>query len=280
MKNVNTNLPANSIKDPLTGDPESPRHCTATFQTDASTENHPTRANSVRAVTVSNRLHRWDLSPREAIALQAELAPLIQQTDGLPGGMRGVRTVGGIDIAFADGGETTRSSAVLLSWPGMDMLDEATITEPTRFPYVPGLLSFREVPAALAALDALGHRPDVLLCDGQGIAHPRRFGIACHLGLLAGLPTIGVAKSRLVGAHVEPGTQKGARAALFDKNPETGRRERIGTVLRTRDGVKPVYVSIGHRVSLSTATRVVLKCATRFRLPEPTRLADKLSKRR
>jgi deoxyribonuclease V len=138
------------------------------------------------------------------------------------------------------------------------------------FPYVPGLLSFREIPVVLDALGKLRHPPDLLLCDGQGYAHPRRFGLACHLGVLTGIPAIGVAKSRLIGEYAEPGSNKGDWSPLMDGG------EVIGAVLRTRDNVNPVYVSVGHRIELDAAQRIVLACATRYRLPEPTRLADRL----
>jgi deoxyribonuclease V len=141
---------------------------------------------------------------------------------------------------------------------------------PVRFPYVPGLLSFREAPALLAAIRRLKAEPDAFLFDGQGLAHPRRFGLACHVGLLIDRPSVGCAKSRLIGRHAEPDTHRGATAPLTDGE------QRIGTVLRTRDGVKCVYVSIGHRVTLATAEQLVLACCTRYRLPEPTRLADLL----
>lgn len=142
---------------------------------------------------------------------------------------------------------------------------------PLTFPYVPGLLSFREAPAALAVLRRLRMRPDAILCDGHGVAHPRRFGLACHLGVVTGLPSVGCAKSRYVGEHREPGRLRGARSALVDAG------ERVGTVLRTRRGVKPVFVSVGHRFGLREAERLVLRCAVRYRLPEPTRLADRLA---
>jgi deoxyribonuclease V len=146
------------------------------------------------------------------------------------------------------------------------------VTLMARFPYVPGYLSFREIPAVLAVLERLSVRPDLVLCDGQGIAHPRRFGLASHIGVLTGLPTVGVAKSRLVGTHGEPGRERGDWVPLMDKD------EIIGAVLRTRAGVKPIYVSIGHRVALETAIAFVLACTTRYRLPETTRAADRLSK--
>jgi len=150
------------------------------------------------------------------------------------------------------------------------VVERQIATAKLRFPYIPGLLSFREVPAWVAALRKLRQAPDVLMCDGQGIAHPRRFGIASHLGVLCGLPSIGCAKSRLVGAHDEPPARRGGRAPLLDKD------EVIGTVLRTQNGIRPVYVSIGHRLDLASAEALVLACALKYRLPEPTRLADRL----
>ncbi len=152
------------------------------------------------------------------------------------------------------------------------VVEQQTATRRLTFPYVPGLLSFRESPAILAALRKLRRTPDALMCDAHGFAHPRRFGLACHLGVLCDLPTIGCAKSRLVGTHREPGLKHGMRARLTDDG------ELIGWVLRTQDGVKPVFVSVGHRIDLRTAARVVVACALRYRLPEPTRLADHLVK--
>ncbi|CAI8055268.1 Endonuclease V [Geodia barretti] len=157
----------------------------------------------------------------------------------------------------------------MLEYPGLVLTDQVLVERPTTFPYVPGLLSFREVPALLEALGQLPAAPDLILCDGHGYAHPRRFGLACHLGLWLDTPTIGVAKSRLTGSHDEPGPGEGRC-----RRP----RERLGAVLRTRERVKPVFVSAGHRISLRTALALTLACATRYRLPEPTRLADKLSK--
>ncbi len=210
----------------------------------------------------------WPATAAEAIALQRELAPRVETVDRLGE----VRTIAGIDVAFPGGGALTRAAIVVLSYPDLAVIETRVIEEPTRFPYVPGLLSFREAPAGLAALARLSATPDLLMVDGHGIAHPRRLGIACHLGLLAGLPAIGVAKSRLCGRHDEPGEEKGARMPLTDGDAV------LGAVLRTRVRVRPVYVSSGHRVGLETAVGLVLACAPRFRLPEPTRLADKLSK--
>ena len=223
-------------------------------------------------------LHAWDLSPKDAIALQKALAGNVVRSDRFgPGGRRAIKRVAGVDAAFADGGRVIRAAAVMLDFPALEVTDRILIERPTAFPYVPGLLSFREVPALLEALGRLPTTPDLILCDGHGYAHPRRFGLACHLGLWLDAPTIGVAKSRLTGVHDEPGPAKGDVAWLLaDKGARPG--ERIGAVLRTRERVKPVYVSAGHRVSLRTAMALTLACTTRFRLPEPTRLADKLSK--
>jgi deoxyribonuclease V len=181
-----------------------------------------------------------------------------------------LRLVAGLDAAFSRDGQRCLAAVVLWDVPGRQVREQRTAWRKITFPYIPGLLSFREVPALLAALRKLQQVPDALMCDGQGLAHPRRFGLACHLGVICGLPTIGCAKSRLVGVHTEPNRERGAGAPLLDQN------QVIGTVLRTQTGVKPVYVSIGHRMDLPTAERIVLSCATTYRLPEPTRLADRL----
>lgn len=223
-------------------------------------------------------LHAWDLSPAQATALQKTLAGTVERADRFgAGGRRSIKRVAGVDAAFADGGRVIRAAAVVLSYPGLDPIDRVLVERPTTFPYVPGLLSFREVPALLEALGRLPAAPDVILCDGHGYAHPRRLGLACHLGLWLDTPTIGVAKSRLTGSHDEPGPAKGDVAWLLAGKGERP-RERLGAVLRTRERVKPVYVSAGHRMSLKTAMALTLACTTRYRLPEPTRLADKLSK--
>lgn len=214
--------------------------------------------------------HRWDLSPVEAIALQRELRGQLVLTDQLGA----VQRVAGVDVGFEDNGATTRAAVVVLAYPGLTVLESTLARQPTRFPYVPGLLSFREIPAVLAALEQLRVLPDLLLCDGQGIAHPRRLGIAAHLGLLTDIPAIGVGKSRLCGTHGPVPAERGGWAALRDGD------EIIGAVLRTRVGVKPVFVSPGHRLSLETAIAYVMGCVTRYRLPETTRLADRLASNR
>jgi len=212
-------------------------------------------------------MSRWYISVAEARALQERLRIDVVTRDGLGP----VRTVAGLDCAFKEGGRLTRAAVALLSFPELDLIEYAIAERPTDFPYVPGLLSFREVPTLLMALGKLRRRPDLLLCDGQGYAHPRRFGLACHLGVASGLPSIGVAKSRLTGRHREPGRKAGSRAPLMDGD------EVIGTVLRTRAGVKPLYVSIGHRVGLDTAVGYVVDCCRGYRLPETTRWADGLA---
>ncbi len=211
--------------------------------------------------------HRWDLTPREAIALQTRIAARVVRTDDLGE----VRTVAGVDVGFEEAGRVARAAVALLAFPSLELIGWAVAREPTRFPYVPGLLSFREIPVVMAALKQLVRKPDLVLVDGQGLAHPRRCGVACHLGLVTGLPTIGVAKSLLVGEHRAPRQRRGAWTPLMH------REEVVGAALRTRAGVAPVFVSIGHRVSLETAVRFVLACGSRYRLPETTRWAHRLA---
>jgi len=215
--------------------------------------------------------HHWDLSPREAVALQRELATRVR-CEPLSGR---VRTIAGIDVSVR--GKRARAAVVVVRLPTspdgvFGCIDTATHEADVRFPYVPGLLSFREIPALLPALAQLRKPPDVLMCDGQGYAHPRRCGLACHLGVLLGWPALGVAKSRLVGEHDEPGPERG------DRVPLRHRGETLGAVLRTRTRVKPVFVSVGHRITLDEAVALTLACAPRYRLPEPARLAHRLSR--
>lgn len=211
-------------------------------------------------------LHKWHLSPKQAIALQRRLAARVRETPL----RRPVRYVAGVDAAFGPDGRWCVAAAVLWDLREHELIEQQVAARRLTFPYIPGLLSFREAPAELDALGRLRRTPDAILCDGHGRAHPRRFGIACHIGLLTGLPTIGCAKSVLVGEHGVLARARGSRAPLVD------RAERVGTVLRTRDGVRPVYVSVGHRVDLRSAERIVLECGAGFRLPEPTRAADHL----
>lgn len=211
--------------------------------------------------------HPWNISPAEAIAIQQQLRDEVAREDRLGP----VRHVAGVDVGFEEGGGITRAAVAVLGFPSLERVDHAIFRAPTRFPYVPGLLSFREVPAVIGALEKLTVIPDLLLCDGQGIAHPRRFGIASHLGLLCGIPSIGVAKTRLIGEPAEPPDRRGASVPLLDHG------ETIGAILRSRPGVKPLYISIGHRICLATALDYVMACVTRYRLPETTRWAHRLA---
>lgn len=183
-----------------------------------------------------------------------------------------IKTVAGVDVAFKNEGTLTVAAVALLTFPDLELRESAIAVIPTSFPYLPGFLSFREIPAILKALSVIKINPDLIFCDGQGFAHPRRCGLACHLGVILDCPTIGVAKSLFVGNHEALAVEKGNWVTLTDKN------ETIGAVLRSRSHVKPLYVSIGHRICLTTAIDLVLRCATKYRLPETTRLADKLSK--
>jgi deoxyribonuclease V len=212
--------------------------------------------------------HPWNLTPRAAVDLQRRWTDKVEAADRLP---PRIRVVAGVDVGFEDAGRVSRAAVAALSFPSLAPLDQAVARLPTRFPYIPGLLSFRELPVVLEALSHLAVQPDVILCDGQGRAHPRRFGIACHLGVLLDLPTVGVGKTRLVGRHDEPGPDKGDWTPLLDDG------EVIGAVLRTRAGVSPLYISVGHRVSLDTAIALTLACLTRYRLPETTRAAHRLA---
>lgn len=217
-------------------------------------------------------LHEWNLAPRDAVALQRQLAERVERQDRI----ESVRHIAGVDIGFEQGGEVTRAAVVVLAWPSLEVVEQLVHREPTRVPYIPGLLSFRELPAALGAFARLEHDVQLVMADGHGIAHPRRLGVASHLGLWLDLPTIGVAKSRLTGRHDEPGPQRGDWTLLEDPRAD----EVIGAVLRTRPRVKPVFVSPGHRLSLATALDWVIACLGRTKLPEPTRLADRLASRR
>lgn len=207
------------------------------------------------------------LAPADAVALQRELRAHLILTDRLGP----VRRVAGVDVGFEADGTVTRAAVAVLRYPELELLESAIARRPTTFPYIPGLLSFRELPAVLDALERLREWPDLLLCDGQGIAHPRRFGLASHLGLLVDLPSIGVAKTRLCGTYEEPPNQRGAWAPLRAAG------EIIGVALRTRPDVKPLYVSPGHRISQETALAYVMRCCTRYRLPETTRYAHRLA---
>lgn len=216
------------------------------------------------------RLHDWSMNFRQAVALQRELAGRVLRVDCL---IRPVRTVAGVDVSYEKHGDLFFAAVVVLSFPVLEPCEEAFAVDRVTFPYIPGLLSFRELPVVLEAFRSLRTVPDAVLVDGQGIAHPRRLGIASHLGLWLELPTIGCAKSRLCGEHPPPGVKRG------DRVPLTHNGERIGTLLTTRDGVKPLFVSPGHKTDIATATEMTLACSRRYRMPEPTRLAHLLTNR-
>jgi deoxyribonuclease V len=213
-------------------------------------------------------LHRWDLAPEAAAQVQAELRQrLVLAWEG-----RAVQTVGGVDVSLKE--DRARAAIVILTFPDLAPLEGVTADAPLVFPYIPGLLAFREGPAVLAAWETLDQKPDLLMFDGQGIAHPRGLGIAAQMGLWLERPTIGVAKSRLYGRYAEPGPERGDRSPLYDQNE----RERvIGAVLRTRRNTNPLFISPGHLIDAALAVEFVLKCVTQYRLPEPTRWAHKVA---
>ncbi|MBD2347108.1 deoxyribonuclease V [Anabaena subtropica] len=215
--------------------------------------------------------HPWLLSVDEAITIQEELRNQVITQDQFS---QPVQYVAGVDMGFEADGTISRAAVAVLSFPDLQIIETNLAYRPTSFPYIPGFLSFREIPAILDALEKIETTPDIILCDGQGIAHPRRLGIASHLGVLLNIPTIGVAKSLLIGKHEELPDTRGSWQPLIHRG------ETIGAVLRTRIGVKPVYVSSGHKISLLTAIDYVLRCTPKYRLPETTRVADKLASNR
>lgn len=209
----------------------------------------------------------WPQTVEEATAIQEELRAQVIVEDDLPL----VRYVAGVDAGYQEQDNLTQAAVAVLSFPDLQLCDQAIARCPTPFPYIPGFLSFREVPAVLEALEQLSIVPDLLLCDGQGWAHPRRFGMACHLGVLTNLPAIGVAKSRFIGTHEVLPPERGSWQPLRDRG------ETVGAVLRSRSHVNPLYISIGHRISLPTALDYVLRCTPKYRLPETTRMSDRLA---
>ena len=212
--------------------------------------------------------HNWNLTISEAKIIQEELRKEVITEDRFE---EPVKYVAGVDMGFEADGTISRAAVAVVSFPDLQLQEQSIAKRPTTFPYIPGFLSFREIPAVLDALEKINITPDIILCDGQGLAHPRRLGIACHLGVILDIPTIGVAKSWLIGDYEEVPQEKGSWKPLIHKN------ETIGAVLRTRANVKPLYVSSGHRISLPTAIDYVLRCTPQFRLPETTRIADKLA---
>jgi deoxyribonuclease V len=219
-------------------------------------------------------LHSWNVTPAEARDIQLQLRARMEREDRIPK----VEHVAGADIAFElhghgswrTGQARAFAGVIVYRFPQMEEVERASSIQPLTFPYVPGLLSFREIPALLAAFESLRACPDLVFCDGQGYAHPRRFGLACHLGVLLDVPSVGVAKSLLIGECKEPAQRKGSSAALID--PQSG--EQIGAAVRTANGLRPVYVSQGHRISLARALEFTLAVSDGFRIPRPTRDAD------
>jgi deoxyribonuclease V len=217
----------------------------------------------------STALHSWDLTRGEAIEVQRQLRNLVR----LQPLARPVNTIAGADVSYNKYSDTIYAGIVVLSLPDLRVIESAGVRRIEKFPYIPGLLSFREAPSLLEVWEKLKTKPDVLMLDGQGIAHPRRFGIACHIGVLLDWPTIGCAKSILVGKHGELGLEAGSRSPLVDKG------EQVGVALRTKNKVAPVYVSPGHLIDLDSSIDLVLRSITRYRLPETTRQAHLLVNR-
>ncbi len=207
--------------------------------------------------------HSWQVTPAQAIEIQKNLAGEVSTT----GNIKAPRYIAGVDISVNRFSKTGTGAVVVLNYPALQVVEVQVVKDLITFPYVPGLLSFRETPLLLSAFKTLKITPDIIMVDGQGIAHPRRCGIASHLGLLLNMPTIGCAKSRLCGEYENPGIKAGSFAELKDNG------EVIGAVLRTRDNVKPLYISIGHMIDLPAAIKWVIACCRGYRLPEPTRLA-------
>lgn len=210
--------------------------------------------------------HRWNVSYTQAVSIQIRLGKQIKLTPF----EKKSYTVAGADISYDKGSDRVFAGIIVLDYPSLAIIEKKSISEKARFPYIPGLLSFREIPPVLKVLEMLKTRPDVIICDGQGIAHPRRLGLASHLGVLLGIPTIGCAKSLLIGEFKAPADRKGAASDLTDKG------EVIGSALRTRRGVKPVFVSPGHLTDFESARRLALATCTKYRIPEPTRQAHRV----
>jgi deoxyribonuclease V len=210
-----------------------------------------------------HRLHDWEVSVARAREIQLSLAKMVvTENEAI-----NPRLVAGIDISAPDAQGIARGAVVILRYPEFSMVEVEIVEGKITFPYIPGLLSFRESPLILAACEKICNVPDLILIDGQGIAHPRRLGLASHVGLFLDLPTVGCAKSILCGQHRPVGEEAGSHAELFDKG------ELVGAALRTKSGVKPIYVSVGHKIDLASALQWVIKCCCGYRLPEPTRLA-------
>mgnify|MGYP002622748421 FL=1 len=215
--------------------------------------------------------HEWPNDQAEAEAIQDRLRPSVRvEPDDAPPPRP--RLVAGLDVAYAKDDDRLAAAVVVLDSGTLEVVESVSAVGRAAFPYIPGLFAFRELPTLITALERLTTAPDLLVCDGQGVAHPRRFGLACHLGVLTGLPSIGIAKQSLIGTYADPAPERGAWSPIRDGG------EIVGRALRTQTGVKPVFVSVGHRVSLAAATDLALRLAPSYRLPETTRRADQLSR--
>lgn len=212
-------------------------------------------------------IHPWNLGLEEAKDIQKRLKKKICLTDQFTN----IKFVAGVDVGFSNKSNLCRAAVTILSFPELNLIEAVTADSEILFPYIPGYLSFREIPVIIKAFERVSKIPDLIICDGQGIAHPRHFGIACHLGLLLDLPTIGAAKKKLYGIHESLPEEKGKYVFLYDKDVK------IGAVLRTREKIKPVYVSPGHKISVESSIKYILNCITKYRLPETTRYAHKYS---
>ncbi|AJT62936.1 endonuclease V [Streptomyces chattanoogensis] len=229
-------------------------------------------------LSCNDELRHWPTDEAQARAVQDRLRPYVRLDE--PGPQPGFAgTVVGVDVAYDDERDVVAAAAVALDARTLAVVDEATAVGRVSFPYIPGLLAFREIPTVLEALTRLTHTPDLVVCDGYGQAHPRRFGLASHLGVLTGLPTIGVAKNPFTFRYEPPGPERGATSPLLDRDAPGDDGEEVGRALRTQKGVKPVFVSVGHRVDLERACAHTLHLAAAYRLPETTRAADSLCRR-
>lgn len=256
----------------LIGDPVSPVTCRVTFFCAVASLSRKRRFEAPHFCAIIRFMqakldHPWNVTPAEARAIQETLRSKVRAKNATT--LRRVKHVAGVDISIRD--DRAIAAVVVLDFNSLEIVDYATHEAKVPFPYVPGLLSFRECPTIIAAAKMLRVEPDLIMVDGQGIAHPRRLGIAAHVGLLFDKPTIGCAKTRLTGKHEEPALEAGSRAELWDRD------ELIGNVLRTKNKCRPLYISVGHKIDLPTAIDLVLKCCRGYRLPEPTRLAHQVA---
>jgi deoxyribonuclease V len=208
-------------------------------------------------------LHKWSVDTKKAKELQKKLQKKIQ----LKSFNKKIKTVAGCDVSFSRGSNIVYASIVILNYPGMEIIEEQFARDNATFPYIPGYLSFREIPVLIKAFKLIKRAPDIVLCDGQGLAHPRLFGLACHLGLMLDTPAIGCAKSHLVGEFKEPGHTKGNYSSIRYKG------KKVGIVLRSRTNVKPIFISPGHKIDIKSSYRITMDCSGKYRIPVPTRLA-------